>query len=77
MAESEVSALPHRREPSYADAIIPLVMLIVLIGGAVILFGIDAVDGPIPAALILCAVATELIAIKKGTSGPTWNARER
>src|SRR5262245_12574069 len=66
MAESEVSALPHTREPSYADAIIPLVMLIVLIGGAVILFGIDAVDGPIPAALILCAMATELIALKNG-----------
>lgn len=67
MAESdEVSALPHRRAPSYADAITPLVMLIVLIGGAVMLFGIDAVDGPIPAALILCAMVTELIAIKNG-----------
>ena len=38
----------HIKEPSYLDALIPLITLIVLIGGAVALFGVDAIDGPIP-----------------------------
>lgn len=54
------------KEPSLTDAIIPLATLIVLISGAVLLFGVDAVDGPIPVALILCAMVTALIALKNG-----------
>lgn len=54
------------KEPSYLDALIPLVTLVVLIGGAVALFGVDAVDGPIPVALILSGMVVGLVALKNG-----------
>src|SRR5215475_6858041 len=56
------------REPSLADAIIPLVTLAVLIGGSLLLFGLDALDGPIQVALILCVLTAALIALKNGHS---------
>jgi len=56
------------REPSLADAIIPLVVLVVLIGGAIALFGLDALAGPIPAALVVCALFTGVIVLKNGHS---------
>lgn len=40
------------RPPLFADAIIPLVTLAVLIGGSLLLFGLDALDGPIRAITI-------------------------
>ncbi|HEX3437026.1 MAG TPA: Na+/H+ antiporter NhaC family protein [Pseudacidobacterium sp.] len=54
------------REPSYADAIIPAVTLIVLIAGAVFLFGLDALDGPVQVALILSTMVVALIILKNG-----------
>jgi Na+:H+ antiporter, NhaC family len=57
------------KQPSYLDAVIPLITLVVLIGGAVALFGVDAVDGPIPVALILCGMVGALIVLKNGY---TW-----
>jgi NhaC family Na+:H+ antiporter len=62
-------AAPKIREPSYLDAFIPLVTLVVLIGGAVLLFGVAAVDGPVPVALILCFMVTALVLLKNGY---TW-----
>ena len=61
-------ATPSReiREPSYADAIIPLVALITLIAGSVYLFGLDAFDGPLQVALVLCAMLTSVIVLKNG-----------
>ena len=56
------------REPSLADAIIPLVALAVLIGGSLALFGLDALDGPIQVALLMCAMVAALIALKNGHS---------
>jgi NhaC family Na+:H+ antiporter len=56
------------REPSLVDAIVPLVVLVVMIGGAILLFGLDALDGPIPAALIICVMAVALIILKNGHS---------
>src|SRR5499427_10949416 len=56
------------REPSLADAIVPLVTLAVLIGGSLLLFGLDALDGPIQVALILCVLTAALIALKNGHS---------
>jgi Na+:H+ antiporter, NhaC family len=67
----------HRRvvrEPSLADAIIPLVALAVLIGGSLALFGLDALDGPIQVALLMCAMVAALIALKNGHS---WEAVQR
>src|ERR1700730_12497197 len=54
------------KEPSYADAIIPAVTLIVLIAGAVFLFGLDALDGPVQVALILCDFVVAVIILKNG-----------
>ncbi len=54
------------REPSTIDAVIPLVTLVVLIGGSLALFGLDALDGPIQVALVLCAMVAALIVLKNG-----------
>ena len=54
------------REPSLADALVPLVVLATLIGGSLALFGLDALDGPIQAALLLCCAVAALIAMKNG-----------
>lgn len=61
---------PRRRvrQPSLADAIIPMVTLAVLIAGSLLLFGLDALDGPIQVALILCVLTAALIALKNGHS---------
>jgi Na+:H+ antiporter, NhaC family len=56
------------KEPSYADAIIPAVTLIVLIAGAVFLFGLDALDGAVQVALLLSTTVTSLIILKNGHS---------
>lgn len=54
------------RQPSLADALIPLVALATLIAGALALFGLDALDGPIQVALLLCCALAALIAMKNG-----------
>lgn len=59
------------REPSFLDAIIPLVVLIGLIGGSVYLFGLDAIAGPVQVALILSAMVASLIILK---NGHPWSA---
>lgn len=62
------------REPSLFDAILPLVTLVVLIGGSLLLFGLDALDGPIQVALVLCALVAALISWKNKHS---WEAVQR
>ena len=68
--DDESGTLSNVKEPSYADAIIPTVTLVVLISGAVLLFGPDALDGPVQVALILSAMVVALILLKNGHS---WN----
>lgn len=53
-------------EPSYVDAVIPLVSLIVLIAGSIYLFGLDAMDGYLQAGLILCSMITGLVILRNG-----------
>jgi Na+:H+ antiporter, NhaC family len=62
------------RDPSLVDAVIPLVMLVTLIGGSLALFGLDALDGPIQVALLLCAMVAALIALK---NRHTWDEVQR
>jgi len=50
------------------DAIAPLVILVVLIGGSLLLFGLDAFDGPIQVALILSVLAVAVTVLKNGYS---------
>lgn len=57
---------PPVKEPSFLDAILPLLLLIVLIGGSVFLFGLDAVDGPVQVALLLSTMTAALIILKNG-----------
>ena len=55
-------------QPSYADALIPLVSLVVLIAGSIYLFGLDAMDGYLQVGLILCSMITGLVILKNGHS---------
>ena len=66
MAAGDVQIGPAVRAPSLVDAIVPLVILAVLIAGSLQLFGLDALDGPIQVALMLCCAAAALIGLKNG-----------
>ncbi|NUR89376.1 MAG: Na+/H+ antiporter NhaC [Nonomuraea sp.] len=44
--------------------------LVVLIAGSLALFGLDALDGPIQVALVLCVIVAALVAMK---NGHTWD----
>ena len=57
---------PGVTHPSLLDALVPLVALAVLIASALALFGLDALDGPIQVALLLCCAVAALIAMKNG-----------
>lgn len=73
--DAEVPELPEGvRPPSLLDALIPVAALVVLIGGSLVLFGLDALDGPIQVALILCALIAGLVALKNGYR---WDAVEQ
>lgn len=54
------------RRPSLLDVLVPLVALVVLIAGSLLLFGLDALDGPLQVALLLCAAIAALVALKNG-----------
>src|SRR5690606_13986811 len=58
------------RSPSLADALIPLGAMVVLIAGALLIFGLDALDGPIQVALVGACLVAALIALKNGYA---WN----
>jgi NhaC family Na+:H+ antiporter len=69
MDGADTDPAPERAEPrapSLVDSIIPLVSLVVLIGGSLLLFGLDALDGPIQVGLVLCCGVVALIALKNG-----------
>lgn len=66
MSDSTDETVRTVKEPSYADALIPLIALIVLISASVFLFGTEAVDGPVQVALILCCMICALIVLKNG-----------
>lgn len=54
------------REPSLLDALIPLITLVAMIAGGLALFGLDALDGPVQAALVLSALVTSIVILKNG-----------
>jgi Na+:H+ antiporter, NhaC family len=65
------------RPPSLPDAIVPLVVLAACVAGSLLLFGLDALDGPLQTALILCVVLAGLIALKNGYSWEDVEAASR
>lgn len=62
------------RPASLADAIIPLVGLVALIGASLALYGLDALDGPVQVALIMSCMIAALIGLKNGWR---WDDIER
>lgn len=54
------------RPPTMLDALIPVVVLILFIIGAVILYGGDAIAGPVQVAMFLAAIIAGLVAYKNG-----------
>lgn len=56
------------RAPSLLDSLIPLFSLVVFIGGSLLIFGLDALDGPSQVALILCCMVAALVVMKNGHS---------
>lgn len=59
------------RDPSLLDALVPLAFLVASIAGALALFGLDALDGPVQVALVLSSMVAALVALK---NGHTWDA---
>ena len=57
------------RQPSLADALIPLLFMIILLATSIALFGIDAATGPLQVALFMSAVVAAIVAHK---NGHTW-----
>jgi len=68
---SDIEPAPDIRQPSIADALIPLAALAILIAGSLALFGLDALDGPIQVALILSCAVASLVGLKNGHK---WSA---
>jgi NhaC family Na+:H+ antiporter len=54
------------RPPTLLDALLPIVVLIGLLAMTIILFGIDATNGPLQVALLLSAAFASLMAFKNG-----------
>ena len=54
------------RPPSFVDALIPVVVLIVLLTLTIVLFGVDAANGPLQVALLTSAMVAGLVAFKNG-----------
>ena len=54
------------RPPSYLDALIPIIVLIILLASAVYLYGADGISGPIQVTLMLSMMVAGLIGLKNG-----------
>ena len=54
------------RAPSLLDALLPIIVLIALLALTIVLFGVDAANGPLQVALLLAAAFASLIALKNG-----------
>jgi Na+/H+ antiporter NhaC len=54
------------KEPTLLTAIVPLVILILLLFGSLLIFGLDALDGPIRVALVLSCMCAALVALRLG-----------
>ncbi len=65
---SRADASRPTRAPSFADAMIPLVTLAVLIAASIYLFGLEALDGPLQTALVVCSMVTALVILRNGHS---------
>ena len=58
------------RPPSYLEALIPIVTLIILLASAVYLYGSDGTTGPIQVALMMSMMVAGLVGLKNGHIKP-------
>ena len=58
----------HYKEASIADSIVPIVILILLLGSSVILFGDSSSSGPNQIALLIAMGVAAIVGIKNGYS---------
>lgn len=63
---TEATTPRQARPPSYLDAAIPLVVLVLLVGASVALFGLAAVDGPMQVAMVLATMTAVAVIMKNG-----------
>jgi NhaC family Na+:H+ antiporter len=54
------------KPPTFLDALIPIIFLIILLASAVFLYGADGISGPIQVALMLSMMVAGLIGLKNG-----------
>jgi hypothetical protein len=67
MAEEETTQSSREiKPPTLLDALIPILALIIFLGGAIFLYGDEAISGPTQVALILCTVIAGLVGLKNG-----------
>lgn len=64
MKEAETKA--GIKPPTFVDALIPVLALVILLGGAVFLYGDEATAGPTQVALMLCMIIAGLVGLKNG-----------
>lgn len=57
---------PSIRPPSLVDALIPMGVLVVLLALTIVLFGVDATEGPLQVSLMASALVAGLVALKNG-----------
>jgi NhaC family Na+:H+ antiporter len=66
MARKAARAPREKKDPSLADALIPLLSMVLLIAASLVIFGLDALDGPIQVALVASCLVAALVALKNG-----------
>lgn len=54
------------KDPTLLDALIPLIAMATLIAGSLLIFGLDALDGPIQVALIASCLVAALVGLRIG-----------
>ncbi|MCO6452578.1 MAG: Na+/H+ antiporter NhaC [Caldilineales bacterium] len=62
----ESESKTHVRPPTLVDALIPILTLIILLAGALYLFGDEATSGPTQVALMLAMIVAALVGLKNG-----------
>lgn len=56
----------QKRDPSIADSLTPLIAMVLLIASSLLIFGLDALDGPIQVALVASCLVAAAVALKNG-----------
>jgi NhaC family Na+:H+ antiporter len=67
MSSAAASETVHPdRTPTYLEALLPLLVLTLLVGGSVALFGLDAMNGPLQVGMLISAMTAAIIVLRKG-----------